>query len=140
MLTGPDADCQYWADVLKTEGAEVLATYTKGDHAGQAAITSNTFGKGKAIYVGSRLEPPAIGRVLSILAAAAGIRPAVEAPVGVEVAMRHYGPTDTTFVLNHTSKPQTVTLEKSYKELVAGFRLSGAITVEPYGVRVLSSA
>jgi len=42
--------------------------------------------------------------------------------------------------LNHTSKPQTVTLEKSYKELVAGFRLSGAITVEPYGVRVLSSA
>jgi len=140
MLTGPDADCQYWADVLKTEGAEVLATYTKGDHTGQAAITSNTFGKGKAIYVGSRLEPPAIGRVLNILAATAGIRPAVEAPVGVEVAMRHYGQTDVTFVLNHTPKPQTVTLGKSYKELLAGFRLSGAITVEPYGVRVLSLA
>jgi len=139
-LAGPDAECQYWADVLKPENAEVLASYTVGDHAGQAAITSNAFGKGRAVYVGARLQPAALGRVLNVLAATAGIRPEIAAPVGVEVATRGSGAGSATFVLNHTSQPQTVTLTRTYKELVTGASLSGGIILEPYGVRVLTPA
>jgi beta-galactosidase len=138
LLAGPDAECQYWADVLKPESAEVLATYTTGDHAGEAAITSNAFGKGRGVYVGARLRPEALGPVLNVLAGSVGVRAAVEAPAGVEVATRGSVAGSATFVLNHTSKPQTVTLARAYKELVTGASLSGAITVEPYGVRVLS--
>jgi beta-galactosidase len=139
-LPGPDAECQLWADLLKPESAEVLATYTMGDHAGDAAITANNFGKGRAIYIGARMEPAALGRVLNICAAAAGIASPFEAPAGVEVATRQSGQQSWTFVLNHTAKPQTVTPRRAYKEVGSGAAVSGAFTLEPYGVRVVQPA
>jgi beta-galactosidase GanA len=42
------------------------------------------------------------------------------------------------FVLNHTARPQNVTLEKAYREQISGGTVSGTITLEPYGVRVFS--
>ena len=136
-LPGPDAECQLWADVLKPESAEVLATYTMGDHAGQAAITSNNFGKGRAIYIGARTDPAPLGRVLNICAAAAGIASPFEAPAGVEVATRQSGQQSWTFILNHTAKPQTVTPQRAFKDVGSGTAVSAAFTLEPYGVRVL---
>ncbi len=91
MLAGPGAACQLWADVLKPESAEVLAIYTMGDYAGQAAIAANQFGKGRAIYLGARLEPAALGRVLNTVAASAGLASEIDAPAGVEVATRRSG-------------------------------------------------
>jgi len=138
LLSGPDAECHIWADVLKPESAGVLATYTMGDYAGQAAITKNGFGKGSAFYLGARLDPADLGRVLNIIAASAGVKPALQAASGVEVATRRAGESSWTFVLNHTSRPQSVTLEKAYKEQISGGTVSGTITLEPYGVRVLT--
>src|SRR6516165_6030711 len=138
LLAGPDAECHIWADVLKPESAGVLATYTMGDHAGHAAITKNGFGKGSAFYLGARLDPADLGRVLNTIAASAGVKPALQAPGGVEVATRWAGDRSWTFVLNHTSRPQNVTLEKAYKEQTSGGTVSGTIMLEPYAVRVLS--
>jgi beta-galactosidase len=137
-LAGPDAECHLWADVLKPESAETLATYTMGDHAGQAAITKNAFGKGSAFYIGARLDAGDQARVLNTIAAAVGVKPALQAPLGVEVATRRAGQNSWTFVLNHTSKPQSVALAKTFKEQVSGETVSGGLALEPYGVRVLS--
>jgi beta-galactosidase len=140
MLSGADAECTIWADVLKPESAEVLATYTMGEHAGEPAITSNTFGKGKAIYLGARLDPAGLGRVLNALAAVAGIRPEIQAPPFVEVTTRRAGDKSWVFLLNHVEKPQAVTLGRAYKDMLSGGALSGAITLEGNGVRVLQPA
>jgi len=137
QLAGPDAECHIWADVLKPESAEVLATYTMGDHAGQAAIAKNSFGKGSAFYLGARLDPGDLGRVLNTIAASVGVKSVIQAPAGVEAATRRAGEKSWTFVLNHTSKPQSVTLARAYIEQISGDTVSGAITLEPYGVRVL---
>ncbi|HUL35807.1 MAG TPA: beta-galactosidase [Candidatus Eisenbacteria bacterium] len=140
LLAGPDAECQIWADVLKPASAEVLATYTMGDYAGQAAMTSNVFGKGRAFYLGARTDSATLGRLLNTIAASAGIKPELTTPPGVEVATRRVGQSAVIFVLNHTSEPQTVALPGTSKDLLSGATLSTSITLERYGVRVLQAS
>ncbi len=137
-LGGPDADCHIWADIIDPKKAEVLATYTGGDHEGKAAITSNGYGKGKAIYLGAQLEPADLARVLLTLLAMNGVKRSIDAPRGMEVTMRRSGGQTWTYLLNHTAKAQPVTLSGSYRDAFDQSPVSGAVHLEPYGVKVLT--
>ena len=136
-LAGANAETHVWADILDAKNAEVMATYTGGDYAGKAAITSNRFGKGKAIYLGAHLEPAELSRVLLRLMAQAGVPQTVEAPAGVEVTTRRTERQAWTYVLNHTTKEQSVTLPGTYVDAQDRSAVTGPFRVEVYGVRVL---
>lgn len=138
-LAGPNADCKIWADILDPKQTEVLATYTGRHYNGKAAITSNNFGKGKAIYLGAHLEPADLARVLLTLIVSAGIKSPIEAPPGVEVTSRRSGNEALTYILNHTAEPQSAQVGGSFKDVVTGASYSGTVTLEPYGVCVLQS-
>jgi beta-galactosidase len=139
LLAGHQAECRIWADILEPrQGTEVLARYTVG-HAGKAAITSHSFGKGKAIYIGSHLEPSELGRVLFTLLAANGIRQSLGVPTGVEMTVRHDGSQRWTYLLNHTSKAVDIPLKDSYRDLLLGKSVSSSVSLEPYGVKVLAA-
>ncbi|MBX6358639.1 MAG: beta-galactosidase [Acidobacterium ailaaui] len=135
-----ESDCQLWYDVLAPEKAEVLATYTTGRYAGEAAVTSNSFGKGKAVYIGARLDPAGLGRLLNTLAASAGAKAELDASPGVEVTVRESGGKRWIYVLNHSANRQTLPLKRMYKEAITGETQSGQLVLEPYGVRVLQPA
>src|SRR5206468_3174933 len=75
-----DGECGLWADILQPAGAEVVGSYTTGEHAGKAAVTINTFGKGKAVYVGADLEAASLARVLRTITASAAVQTAIEVP------------------------------------------------------------
>jgi beta-galactosidase len=139
-LAGPNADCHVWADILEPKQADVLASYTEGSYAGKAAITSHTFGKGKAIYVGAHLEPADLARVLLTLIAGNGVKSSLDAPQGVEVTIRGAGKTRWIYLLNHSAAAQTVKMEGSYKDVISGAAYSGSASLEAYGVRVLQTA
>jgi beta-galactosidase len=139
-LAGANAECHIWADILAPRRAEVLATYTETAYAGKAAITSNTFGKGKAIYLGAHLEPADLARVLLTFIGQAGVPRAAEAPPGVEVTTRRTERQAWTYLLNHTAKPQSVTLTGTYTDAHDRSAVSGPVRLEPYGVRVLIPA
>ncbi len=139
-LAGPDADCRVWADILDPKQTEVLATYTGHHYKGKAAITSNTFGKGKAIYLGAHLESADLARVLLTLIAASGIRSSIQAPPGVEVTSRRASRATLTYILNHTAEPQSAQLGGSFKDVITGATCSNTVNLEPYGVRVLQPA
>ena len=115
----------------------MLATYTGRAYAGKAAITSNTFGKGKAIYLGAHLEPADLGRVLLTLIAQAGVPRAAEAPPGVEVTTRRTERQAWTYLLNHTPKAQSVTLTGTFTDAHDRSAVSDPVQLEPYGARVL---
>jgi beta-galactosidase len=138
LLAGPKAECSVWADILKPSSAETLATYGDGRYAGQAAITVNTFERGKAVYVGCHLEPAEMGRVLLTLLGSKGIRPKHEAPPGVEIASRQAPQQRWTYVLNHTARAQTVRLSGSFREYPGGAAVESSLELPAYGVKVLS--
>ena len=79
----------------------MLASYTKGSHAGEAAITMNTVGSGKAVYIGADLDAASLARVLRTLSGLAGVKQPLEVPPGVEVTVRRAGDKQWIFVLNH---------------------------------------
>ena len=139
-LAGANADCRIWADILNPQKADVLATYIGGDYAGKAAITSNSYGRGKAIYIGAHLEAADLARVLLTLVAMSGVTRPIQAPPGIEVTTRRAGRRTWTYVVNHTAKSQSVTVGGGYRDLFSKSAISGPISMEPYGVRVLVQA
>jgi len=87
QLAGADAQCALWADLLQPESATVMATYA-GLYEGDAAITMNAFGQGKAVYVGADLEPVSLARVLRTVLAMSGSTAAIETGRRKRVALR----------------------------------------------------
>jgi beta-galactosidase len=136
-LSGPDGECSLWADILQPSTAEVLGTYTSGGYAGKAAIATNNFGKGKAIYIGADLDAASLARVLRSLMASAGIKPVLEVPGGVEVTLRRSDRKQWIFLLNHTDATQTVNIPSPCTDLLTGEWRTGTVTLNAYGVRVL---
>jgi beta-galactosidase len=136
-LAGADGQCGLWADVLQPADAQVLATYTSGADADRPAITMNSFGKGKAVYIGADLDPASLTRVLRTLSASAGVRPLLEVPSGVEVTLRKSDRKQWIFLLNHTDASKTINISAPYTDLLSGERHTGSVTLIPYGVRVL---
>ena len=139
-LAGPNAECRIWADILSPQKAEVFASYTGGAYAGKAAITSHSYGKGKAIYIGAHLESKDLARVLLALMAMSGVSRPIQAPPGVEVTTRRTDRQAWTYVLNHNAKAQSVTIAGTYRDLLSKSTVSGPMSIEPYGVRVLVQA
>jgi beta-galactosidase len=137
MLAGADATCGIWADILQPAGAEVLGSYTSGSHAGKAAVTMNSFGKGKAVYIGGDLDAGSLARVLRSLSQSAGVKQPFDVPPGVEMTVRKSGDKEWIFLLNHAAVAQTVSIPKPMTDLLTKEAHSGTIELSGYGVRVL---
>ena len=139
-FAGPDGTCALWADRLEPAStATVLATY-KPPYAGDAAITMNSFGKGKAVYVGADLDPASLGRVLATLVAMSGSKSTIGVPPGVELTTRKSGTVQWNYVLNHTDAAQSITLPGRFKNALTGETLESKASIDPYGVLVLQPA
>jgi beta-galactosidase len=135
-ISGPDGECAQWADLLQPTSAAVLARYTS-PYAGEPAITINSFGKGKAIYVGADLDGASLARVVASLMAGAGISSAFGIPRGVEMTMRTAGAKRWVFLLNHTAAAQQVSLPGKFLDALTGSAHSGRLELKAYDVVVL---
>ena len=97
--SGASFAVETFAERLRTDGAEVLASFVGGELDGLPAITRLQSAGGSGTYIGAILPPQQLARVLGEVVTAAGVRGVVaNLPVGVEVTRR--GPA--LFVLNHT--------------------------------------
>ena len=117
----------------------MLATYT-GAYEGDAAITMNTFGKGKAVCVGADLDPMSLARVLRAVLAMSGTYSAFQAPRGVEVTRRRGGETEWVFVLNHTAEVQKISVPGKFNAVVGNGPSDGTLTLSAYDLAVLKRA
>jgi beta-galactosidase len=133
---GGEGQCALWADVLTPRGATPLATYT-GAYDGEAAITVNHVGHGKAVYIGADLDVMNLARILRMAIATSGSKSEFEAPRGVEVTRRKAGTKEWVFVLNHTAESQKVGVPANLKALIGESPSSSTLTLPAYGVAVL---
>jgi beta-galactosidase len=127
-------------DLIHLEGAAALATYQTDFYAGRPALTVNPFGQGEVYYMAARSDRRLLDDFYRALCTRLDIRPVVdtELPEGVSVHQRCSDGQDFVFVMNFSPEPAEVRLDQhTYTDLIAGGGVSGTLSLEPYGVRVL---
>jgi beta-galactosidase len=134
---GGTASASYWTEHLHTETANVLASYASGRLAGSPAVTRNTFGEGTAVYLSARVDSAFLEELLASERAAAGIRPELDAPLGVQVRRRTGNGRSYLLVLNHNDAPARVDIKAGGTDLLTGNAVQGTVEIAGYGVLVI---
>jgi beta-galactosidase len=140
---GTTLPCDYICETVKTEGADILATYQSHWYAGQPALTRHRYGSGTACYLATR---PAtreswagvLQRVIDVPAFSHGY----ELNTGVDILTR-IGSDGTryTFFLNYNPESVSVSLGKTRgQDLLTGHTVSDILPLESYGVCVLEES
>ena len=115
------------ADLLHADSAEVVATYGDDFYAGMPVVTRNHFGAGDAYYLATDPDDAFLDRLYGDITRKHGIVPALNAPRGVEVAVRLSAANGSPilFVLNHNAQAVTIPLaDKHYRNLLNGETVS----------------
>ncbi|MFI7336597.1 beta-galactosidase [Streptomyces sp. NPDC050085] len=122
-----------WSEELAAaDGAEVVAAYRGGELDGFPAVLR----RGRAWYLSTLPEPPALRALLADAAAGAGVRPPLSGlPAGVEAVRRG----ELLFLLHHGRGEVTVALPDgaAYRDLLTGEEHTGSVPLGRFGVAVL---
>jgi beta-galactosidase len=115
----------------------VLATYVKDFYAGRPAITMNTFGLGKAVYIGTMSHQHFYNDLVAWLRQICGLHPLLKVPENIEVSLREKEGTRVFFLLNHQNTPVRIQFYKPMHDFLTGNTFSGNYDLPPHGVLVL---
>ncbi len=140
-----------WCDVLKPNGATVVAHYTRDYYAGKPAITLNEYeqpegqepsedlwrSEGWVVYVGT-IGTEHLYRVLvDWLLELSGVRPILDAPEGIEVTVRQKDDQRLLFLLNHAENDRDILLPRPMTDLLSGRSVERMVSLEPNEVMIL---
>ncbi len=129
---------KYWTEVLEPDTAELAGVYGDTFRKGQGVIGRNSYGGGKAYYIGTGLEESLLMPLLRHLAAEAGIKRAPFAfPDGVEVIERQYQGRSLYFLFNFLQEDVTVELLGNHTDLRNTVAVSGNIVINPKDFAVI---
>jgi beta-galactosidase len=137
-LAGTYTAIQY-TDWVTPESAVPMANYADQWHLKPfAAVTCNSYGKGKGWYVGTVFKEAAFyDNLVGQLLKDAGIRPVVMPSPGVEVSIRQGSDKKLLFVINHTEEPKDVRVPKDKVDLLTGQKTGESLKLDRFGVAVL---
>lgn len=127
-------------EIIHLEGAKALACYRSEFYADSPCITENTYGKGKAYFIGTRQSGEELERLIGAIADRAAVRKNLNAPLppSVKALTRADDANEYLFLTNYSVEPQTVRLDEGeYFDLLTDSKHSDAITLGKYGVAVL---
>jgi len=126
-----------WCDLIEPKGCQVLATFSKDFYAGKPAITMNSFGLGKAIYIGTYSHQHFYHDLVAWLRNMGNLHPLLKVPENVEVSMREKEGSRIYFLLNHQSSPIRIQFYKPMHDFLTGNNIVGNYDLQPHGVLVL---
>ena len=124
--------CRLVCDLIIPVTAETLGCFTSEFYAGGPAVTVNSFGRGKAYYIGSVPDAALVKDLIDRL----GLSPVIRADSGLEVSLRQDEREETLFILNHGGDTLRATLDKEYLEPLTGHTVSGDIDIAPGDIRI----
>jgi beta-galactosidase len=126
-----------WCDIIEPKGCQILANYAKDFYAGRAAMTMNTFGLGKAIYIGTMSHQHFYHDLVTWLRQTCSLHPLLKVPENVEVSMRQKEGTRVFFLLNHQNSSVRIQFYKPMHDFLTGNTFSGNYDIPAHGVLVL---
>lgn len=130
----------HYADLLRLDTAQVLATYSDSYYAGQPALTENSFGAGLCFYLATRTDMTFLRDFYSALSQQLVLPRAVAAPLplGVTAQQRQHNHHTYVFLINFNDDSRMVELDKGeYQDAMTHECVGGQLELEGYGVRVL---
>ena len=126
-----------WCDIIQPKECQVLATYSKDFYSGRPAMTLNTFGLGKAIYIGTQSHQHFYHDLVTWLRQVCNLHPLLKVPDTVQVSMREKEGTKVYFLLNHQNSSVRIQFYKPMHDFLTGNTFSGNYDLPPHGVLVL---
>lgn len=137
MKNGNKALVKDYCELIKLTDAEVLGTYESDFYAGMPAVTVHSYGKGKAYYIGTRMEEADLIQFFTPIWSECGIKEK-ELPEGVEYLTRIAEDGSTfDFYVNYNAAPATVQLAKDGTNLLNGEAVSGKVEILPFNAIVV---
>lgn len=134
---GVRLEAPLFADILvPNDESQVLAAFTGDYYAEKPALVSRKYGEGTAYYYGSAFSTQTASIFLDKLEIASPFKEIIEASEGVELAMRGEGTETYLFALNFSSENSRLQLHTQLTDILTDERLTGNVTLPPYGVRV----
>jgi beta-galactosidase len=115
-------------DIIESNGGEVLANITSLDK-DYPIITSNKYGKGRAIYVGLPAKGEVLNPLIDDLIAELSIKKGPEVPSGVmarQIDKSHF------LYLNVTGEPKEIPMKGKSKSILFGRDYTGNFTIPAY--------
>jgi beta-galactosidase len=139
-VDGKRYPARVWFDIIEPVSARPLASYAKGFYAGKAAVTENSYGKGKVYYVGTETSSHDFYQELMRAALQqAGIVPEALVPEGIQIAWREKGGERIVFVLNYTGEAQTVPMGRALRNILTGEMEPSDLNLSAYDVKILTN-
>jgi beta-galactosidase len=126
-----------WCDIIEPKGCQVIGTYAKDFYAGRPALTTNQFGNGRAIYIGTMSHQHFYNDLAIWLRQLCGINPLLKVPDTVEVSLRQKGGRKIYFLINHQNSPVRIPFYKPMHDFLTGKTFTGNYDLPPHGVLVL---
>jgi beta-galactosidase len=126
-----------WCDLIEPKECQVLATYSKDFYAGKPAITMNTFGLGKAIYLGTQSHQHFYEDLIAWLRNMGNLHPILKVPENIEVSMREREGSRVYFLLNHQNSSIRMQFYKPMHDYLTGNNIVGNYDIPPHGVLVI---
>jgi beta-galactosidase len=115
-------------DMIESKGAEILGSITSFDK-DYPIITSNKYGKGRAIYVGLPAKGEVLGGIIDELITELGMKKGPDVPSGVmarQIDEKHF------LYLNVSGEPKEIKMNGKSKSILFDKEYSGNITVAPF--------
>jgi len=115
-------------DIVEPKGAEVIGTLTSLDK-NYPIMTSNKYGKGRAIYVGLPATGEVLGSLIDELITELGIQKGPDVPSGVmarQIDKNHY------LYLNVSGEPKEIKTNGKSRSILFDKDYTGNITIAPY--------
>lgn len=128
-----------YCEVIHPQGAEVLGTYGQDFYRDCAAITVNSYGKGRAYYQAFRDTDELSDALVADILASLGITSDFDGllPKGVTAHSRTDGENIFVFVENFTGKEQKTSTALRWVTVDGGEGVTGEITLAPYETLIL---
>jgi beta-galactosidase len=126
-----------WCDIIEPKECAILAAYAKDFYVGRPAITMNTYGLGKAIYIGTLSHQHFYNDLVIWLRQLCNLHPLLKVPDNVEVSLRQKDGANIYFLLNHQNSQVRLQFYKPMHDFLTGNTFSGNYDLQPHGVLVV---
>lgn len=126
-----------WCDIIEPKECEVLATYARDFYSGTPAMTVNSFGLGKAVYIGTMSHQHFYFDLVTWLRQLCNLHPLIKVPDNVETSMRQKEGANIHFLLNHQKTSVRVQFYKPMHDFLTGSTIMGNHELQAHGILVI---